>query len=244
MTARSMTLRKQLHTREIVVPAALGIGLGLAAYIPDMLDDAAAPYANPFFSSGFAWGFIALLAGYLTRRERASIAVGGATLTFAVITYYCLILFVNQRWYVDALNSEDGLASSAGLDSVARSIAFWVFGAVVGGAIMGWLGWASRETSARRSSAVLGVILGLLTGEGLFTVTYFGFFYLGPVDAFYLSKLIPAIVQIMLGVIAVVLTAIVGKQPTAWRLTAGVGAVSVVVNVMLWYAVFSVRMGL
>ncbi len=41
------------------LPVALGAGLGVAAYLPDLLDDSVAPYANPLFSSGFAWGLVA-----------------------------------------------------------------------------------------------------------------------------------------------------------------------------------------
>jgi len=237
-------LPSQLHAWGIVLPAALGAGLGLAAYIPDMLEESAAPYATPFFSSGFAWGFIALLAGYMTRRQKISITVGGATLAIAVITYYCLILFVSQRWYINPSDTEDGLASSAGLLSVGRSIGFWVVGAIIGGGIMGWLGCATRHAPAWQGSVLLGVTLGLLTGEGVFTLIYVRSIWLGPLDAFDLSKLVPSLAQIVFGLGAVAFMASLRKQPIARLAVSAAGTASVVANVLLWYAVLSIRINL
>ncbi|HEX5540852.1 MAG TPA: DUF6518 family protein [Micromonospora sp.] len=238
---KPMTLSPPPRVGEYVPSAALGVGLGLAAYIPDTLNDSGAPYVNPFFSSGFAWGFAALLAGYMARRQRVSVVAGGATLAIAVIAYYSLILFVNQRWYVDASNTEDGLPSSAGLLSVGRSIAFWALAGVSGGGMMGWLGWTIRQASAHRGSTALGAALGLLTGEAVFTLIHVKSIYLGPLDTFDLSKLIPSLIQITLAVIAVAIMVILRKRSINWRVAIVVGATSVALSALLWYAVLTVR---
>lgn len=241
MTAQSLTSPFQFHAREIVLPMALGIGLGSAAFIPDLLEESAAPYATPFFSSGFAWGFIALLAGYAARRQKSSIAAGATAFTIAVIIYYGLILVVSQRWYIDPSSTEDGLPTSRGLLSVGRSIGFWTFSAIIGGGVLGWLGWAARHAATRLGSAVIGITLGLLTGEGLFTLIYVKSIWLGPLDAFDLSRLVPSLVQILFSAMAIALMVSFRKQPVVWWVAILVGITSILVNILVWYAVLKIR---
>ncbi|MGI5180282.1 DUF6518 family protein [Dactylosporangium sp. CA-152071] len=225
------------------LPVALGAGLGVAAYLPDLLDDSVAPYATPLFSSGFAWGLVALVAGYTTRRPRSSIVAGAAALTTAVFVYYLLVV-AGQRWYVDASSSADGMATMAGLRSVGRSVVFWTAGALIGGGMLGWLGHVVRHAPASPGSAAIGVTFGLLSGEAIGIPLVYSSVWDAPLDPFSLAKLVPSLAQLVLGVATVAVLTRIRDRPTMWRLTVLAAAASVVVNVTLWYVLLTVRLSL
>ncbi|MET7396835.1 DUF6518 family protein [Dactylosporangium sp. NPDC005572] len=220
------------------LPVALGACLGVAAYLPDLLDDSVAPYANPLFSSGFAWGLVALVAGYARRRPRSSIVAGAAALTVAVFVYYLLIV-AGQRWYVDALSSADGMASMAGLRSVGRSVVFWTAGALIGGGTLGWLGHLVRHAPASPGSAAIGTTLGLLSGEAISIPLVYNAW-----NTFSPTRLVPSLTQLILTVATVAVLTRIRDRPTIWWLVVLAAAASVVVNVILWYVLLTVRMSL
>jgi len=170
--------------------------------------------------------------------------VAGVTLAIATVTYYSLVLFVSQRWHVDPSNLEPGAASSAGMLSVGRSFVFWTVGGLIGGGFMGWLGWAIRDAPIRLASGGLGVSFALLIGEGVFTLIHVRSIYQGPLDSFDLSKLIPSLIQIVLGTLSVGFAASLRRQPMSWRISGGIGAASIVASVLLWYALSAMRMEL
>ncbi|MFY1637421.1 hypothetical protein ACN27F_29825 [Solwaraspora sp. WMMB335] len=203
-----------------------------------------AAYMNPFFSSGFSWGSAGLLTGFLASRPKSSVLAAGGTLATAAITYYVLILLVGQRWLVRPSDIETDATSSAGLLSVGRSIVFWTVVGLIGGGLMGWLGWSIRHSPVRLGSAVLGLSFALLVGEGVFTLINVQSIYHGPLNSFDLSKLVPALTQIVLGVVSAGYAIRTRRLPVAWPVVGTVGLASLAASVFIWYAVSMARMSL
>lgn len=230
----NVALSLQGSSLKAIMCAAVGVGLGAVAVIPDVSGEHLAAYLNPFFSSGFAWGFAGLLTGSVASRAAASPKLAGLTLTIAVITYYGLIVVIGRRGWGDPVYAELDIGPSAGLSSVGRSLLFWAASAVVGGGFIGWLGWLARNSSVRLGSAAIGVSFALLCGEAVFTLVHVRSIYQGPLDAFDLGKLVPSLVQIVLAFLGIGVVLRLRRQPVSRRLVAGVGAGAVAASVLLW----------
>ncbi|GIH08205.1 hypothetical protein Rhe02_62720 [Rhizocola hellebori] len=223
---------------------ALGITLGAAAFLPDLMSDAAAPYATPLVSSGFAWGVVALYAGHTAKTPRSAAVTASAVLILATIVYYGLILFVSQRWMISAENSEDGLPSYAGLHGLVRTFALWMICGAAGGAVIGSLGHAMRVGQTRLGSVAAGLAAGLLAGQACFTLVFVRSIWSGPLDAFDLSKLVPSLAQILLTATVMALLLAPHWRAMSIRWFGLAAAASLTVSILIWYLITWARAAL
>ncbi len=221
------------------IVAVMGLALGCAAFIPDLMTEQAAPYATPLVSSGFAWGCIALITGFQFRRPETAALAGIGVLMLATITYYALIVLVSRRWDVDAELSTG--APYSGLWSVARSTGLWLAGSACGGAIMGILGYLIRKARPGLASAATGLAAGFLGGEAFFTLIRVRSVWIGPLTQFDLSKLVPSIAQLALTAMAI--TLLIRKRSERTQTPALLLALlaSLAVNILVWYLVETAR---
>lgn len=150
--------------------------LGSSAFVADFVDGPAGRVMVVLTSSGFAWGLAGFLVARATPYGRAGAAVGRATglLVTATVVYYALILVGTRRWMAGGVVTE-------GLLDVGLMTALWVAGSIVGGAVLGVLGWLVRRAGepgreqpglmARNGPVIaagaLGLACGLLAGQGL-----------------------------------------------------------------------------
>lgn len=225
------------------LPAIVGVILGVAAFIPDITPEPISHVLVPVVSSGFGWGAVALVTALFACSLKSAVTAGIGTLVLATVTYYCLILFVSQRWHQNATMTLNGHAASlAGLMSVLRSLAFWLCGSICGGSLMGWLAHQLRHGSIRRGTVGLGVIFGLLGGQGLYTFFNMTFIWVGPIDSFAWHQMRTASVQLLLATATLVVAIRLRNRPVNWAILAATAMVSVVVSATLWYVIQSVTL--
>lgn len=133
-----------------------GLSLGVLAVAADLLPDGSAvrAVATPVLSGGLSWGLGALAAGALARRAVRAALAGGLLLVVAVVAYYAAVLAF-------------GLRTEAGGRAVLLAASVWLGLALVGGPILGLLGWVARHGAPNPSAAAVGVLAGALMSQGL-----------------------------------------------------------------------------
>ncbi|MEO3776031.1 hypothetical protein ABGB16_04070 [Micromonospora sp. B11E3] len=239
-----MTELKALGGRSVwrgVLPSLLaGVALGVAAFTADLVPEAVGRFLVPAFSSGFAWGVVALAVSYCAPTFRSTLLAGVGTLVLATLVYYGLVASLTREW----LSGSGPALSPDGLHSVMRASAFWLAGALFGGLVLGCLAHVVRVGTVRDAGIALGVAFGLLAGEAGYVIFHVVFIWLGPVDSFILGRLGAAAVQLLLSA-AVVLAALRLRRPSVSMWVFLVAAtVSTAASIASWHLITSVRMTL
>ena len=163
----------------VSVALAIGVSLGALAVVVDEVDFRGARVILLFVSTGLSWGAAAILVGAFSRQRAMACVAATVVLGSAIAAYY-------------GLNQSLGLrdAPGAALLSEAR---LWGIAAVVGGPILGFLGWTYRFGERRASSIALGALCGLLLGQGLRLALRYG---ISPDPVFTAALLGPFVVLI------------------------------------------------
>lgn len=191
----------------------------------------------PAFSSGFAWGVVALAVSYHALTLRSALVAGVGTLVLATLTYYGLVGSLSRQWL-----SDSGPALPAeGLSSVTRASAFWLVGALFGGLGLGLLAHVVRMGTVRNASVALGIAFGLLTGEAIYAIFHVVFIWVGPVGSLVWARLGAAAVQLLL---AAVVAFLLHRPPVSLRIFLLSATVSTAASAASWRLVESVRMTL
>jgi hypothetical protein len=238
----SISATFRLAGRMALVPLALGIGIGVAAFVPDIVDSSAAELLLPVVSSGFAWGLAALLAAAFANSRSTAILSGVGVLWLATITYYSLIVFVSRRWYHGVDSFEGGrFGQWSGLVSVARSAGVWLLASVCAGVLLGILAYAVRHGTARSGTISMGISFGLLAGRGVYHLFHITVLWVGPFDSFARGKLYLALIEVLLVVVSLAVVFWVRRKTTSPSLLALILVPSVVASAAAWYAIEMVR---
>lgn len=172
--AESVIALNPPQERFAVVVGVAAIGLGLLAFVADLVEGVLGQVLVALTSSGFAWGLAAFLLGrWSVTRRRAMI--GAATLlAAATVTYYLLVTLVSRRWSGGTVfDAETGMARSSdayGLRSIAITAALWLAGSVIAGPLLAVLGQTVRSADHARAALAAGVGYGLLSGEGWYSL--------------------------------------------------------------------------
>lgn len=140
-------------TLAVPIAAMLGASLGALAVFVDEINFVGARLLLVFVSTGLSWGAAAILMGAVSRERFVACVAGTLVLVSAVAAYY-------------------GLHGSLGLrdapaDALWEAGRSWGMAALVGGPFLGFFGWGYRFGGRRESSIALGVLCGLLLGQGL-----------------------------------------------------------------------------
>ncbi|MFC8923821.1 DUF6518 family protein [Cellulosimicrobium sp. NPDC057127] len=135
--------RVPLGRAAAVLAAALALGV-LTEWLQGVLVDPWAMWAN----SVAAWVAVAFAAGALVRRPVAAVALGVGAETMLMAGYY-------------------GARTLHDVPSDARILAFWLGGALVGGAVFGLAGAWWRSDVAWRQVTGVALLGGVLVSEGL-----------------------------------------------------------------------------
>jgi hypothetical protein len=229
--------------RQVLSPVFAGVALGTAAFSADVVPEAVGRFLVPAFSSGFAWGVVALAVSFFAATLTSALVAGVGTLVLAALIYYGLVVLLSQRWYYGSSGSgPEGVASLDGLSSVMHASAFWLVGSLFGGLVLGCLAQFVRVGSTRSASIALGVAFGLLIGEAAYAVFHAVFIWVGPVDSFVWARIESAAVQLLLAT-AVLVTVRLRCRLVSLRLLLllPTAAVSTVANVAIWQFIESVR---
>lgn len=80
------------------VVGAVALGIGLFAFVADLVDGVAGQVLVALTSSGFAWGLAAFLVGRASGTRRRAAIGGGVLLVVATLLYYLLVVLVSRRW--------------------------------------------------------------------------------------------------------------------------------------------------
>lgn len=123
---------------------------GLAVFV----DEATLPNVVVVLSSsGLSWGAGALLMGALSPTMRWSSIAGATTLVVAVVAYY-------------SINHLFGIRAATG-DALSRAGLIWTAVGVVGGSVLGGLGWYLRFGDDGKRGMTAGALSGILMGQGV-----------------------------------------------------------------------------
>ncbi|MEV6343822.1 hypothetical protein [Actinoplanes sp. NPDC051851] len=233
----SATVRRGPAVASLVIVA--GCAVGAAAFGVDYASGLSAKILTAATSSGFAWGLMALLAGYANARRAVIAASAGAgSLLAATGTYYTLILFVSQRWRVGTTESGSSGAMD-GLMSVARTASFWVVGSLLAGVVFGLLGRLIRHASPRRSAVLIGGLFALLSAQGWNNLAFHRIWL--TMDEFGVGVLVYAVSIVVFSALA---AALLITLTNGWRhlvLTAAVAIAGSAVCMLLWQVAERIR---
>lgn len=150
-----------------------GTSLGYLAYLSDLITGIPGAVLIALTSSGFAWGIATFAAGYWSSNLRAASFGGIMILSLATLVYYACVVVLSQRWRGGVL--DDGTPADAiGLQSVLRASVFWLLGSLVAGPLFGMLGWVIARGRDKWRPMALGLLFGLLSGQGLDTLVFVG----------------------------------------------------------------------
>ncbi|MEU7928520.1 DUF6518 family protein [Micromonospora sp. NPDC049801] len=232
------TVGRRSVRREVLPPVFAGVALGVAAFAADLVPEAVGRVLVPAFSSGFAWGVVALVVSYYAPTFRSALVAGVGTLALSTLTYYGLVASLSRQWLSDSAPPPDGLGS------IMRASAFWLVGSLVGGLVLGYLAHVFRTGTTRNAGIALGVALGLLAGEAAYTVLFIAFVWVGPMDFFVWTRLGAAAVQILLAAAAALVALRLRRPPVSPRVFMMAAAVSTVASIASWHLIESVRMTL
>lgn len=139
----------------VALIAALLVGalLGALAVLIDEVPVERARLFLAFVSTGLSWGAAAIMLGAASRERVVAGVAGLVVLGAAVGTYYLL-------------NHQMGLRDTTG-QALLRAGQLWGLAALIGGPVLGSLGWSMRFGNRQEGSIALGVLCGLLLGQGL-----------------------------------------------------------------------------
>ncbi|WP_320066551.1 DUF6518 family protein [Micromonospora sp. RTGN7] len=226
--------------REVLPPVFAGVALGMAAFTADLVPEAVGRFLVPAFSSGFAWGVVALAVSYYAPTLRSAFVAGVGTLALATLTYYGLVASLSRQW----LSDSGPALPPDGLYSVTRASVFWLAGALFGGLILGCLAHVVRVGAVRDASIALGVAFGLLAGEAAYAIFYVVIIWVGPVDSFVWARLGAAAVQLLLAAVVACFALRLRRLPLSLWLFLMTATVSTAASAASWHLVESVRMTL
>ncbi|MCX4469926.1 hypothetical protein OOK41_06345 [Micromonospora sp. NBC_01655] len=225
---------------EVLPPVLAGVALGMAAFAVDLVPEAVGRFLVPAFSSGFAWGVVALAVSCYAPTLRSALVAGVGTLALATLTYYGLVASLSRQW----LSGSGPTPSPDGLSSVTRASAFWLAGALSGGLVLGCLAHVVRVGTARNASIALGVAFGLLTSEAAYAIFHVIFIWVGPVDSFVWARLGAAAVQLLLAAAVAFFALRLRRPPVSLWVFLVTATVSTAVSAASWHLIESVRMTL
>ncbi|WP_327029612.1 DUF6518 family protein [Micromonospora sp. NBC_01740] len=234
----SKTLGRRRAWREVLPPVFAGVALGMGAFAADLVPEAVGRVLVPAFSSGFAWGVVALAVTYYAPTLRSALVAGVGTLAVATLTYYGLVASLSRQWLSGSTPPPDGLGS------IMRASAFWLVGSSFGGLVLGYLAHVLRTGTTRNAGIALGVALGLLAGEAAYTVLFIAFVWVGPMDSFVWTRLGTAAVQLLLTAAAALVALRLRRPPISLRVFLMAAAVATVASIASWHLIESVRMTL
>ncbi|MET8462867.1 DUF6518 family protein [Micromonospora zamorensis] len=226
----------------VVCSVLAGVVTGVAAFAADFAPDPAGRILLAIASSGFSWGLVAFIVGYFAPARRVAATASVGALALAVITYYVLILLLSDRW-----RQPLGSSSVSKLDEfspVMRAAAFWMLGALLGGLILGCLAQLARAGCPRNSGIAFGVAFGLLAGEAIYTIFYFAFVWVGPLDSFVWARLQPAVLQLLLAAAATSVALWFRRGTLFFPAAIAAGAISTTASVAIWHLVQTARVTL
>jgi len=150
--------------RWAVTVGAAGLLLGIAARSLDLLPPPWMWELAGLVSSVGSWGLFAVVVGFIAAsRKRA--AIGAATgLAIASLVYYALS-FAGGRWQTQFSEAfSEAPDPQAGLNVLLRSLALWLAASLVGGPVLGLVGWVIRHAPPPASALVAAVGAVLLSG--------------------------------------------------------------------------------
>jgi hypothetical protein len=187
---------------------AVGVGAVLAG-LAVVVDEVALPASAlliAIFSTGLSWGVAAAGMGAVAAGRAAAATSGLLVLVTAVGGYY----LIN---FLFALRDTSGSA-------LLRAGLLWGIAALMGGPILGLLGWHTRFGDDRQRSVAYGVLAGLLLGQGLRWALRYG---LSPHPVFTTALVVPLLIffagvrgrAVGSGVLALVIVAVASAQ--VWR---------------------------
>ncbi|MEU4476183.1 DUF6518 family protein [Micromonospora sp. NPDC023888] len=234
-----MTEPKALGRRpvrhEVLPPVLVGVALGMAAFTADLVPEAVGRFLVPTFSSGVAWGVVALAVSYYAATLRSALVGGVCTLAVATLTYYGLIASLSRQWLSGSAPPPDGLGS------IMRASAFWLVGSMLGGLVLGHLAHVFRASTTSNAAIALGVAFGLLAGEAAYVILYVAFVWVGPMDLFVWTRLGTAAAQLLLAVAAALVALRLRRPPVSLWAFLMAAALSTVASIAGWHLVESVR---
>ncbi len=232
-----------------VVVSAVAVGLGLLAFVADLVEGVGGQVLVALTSSGFAWGLAAFLVGrWALGRWRAVIA-GVVLLVAATLIYFLLVTLVSRRWSGGSMVDPDtGMMTSAdahGLRSIAITALLWLVGSVIAGPLLAMLGQTVRSAGPAWAALAAGVGCGLLSGEGWFSLwrtplwrldfsdPYTGEFAVGVATA--------EMVRIVLPLGALIWLAVVHRLGRAWPTLVAATANSAMAGTRIWAGIEHAR---
>ncbi|MFI7649743.1 DUF6518 family protein [Micromonospora sp. NPDC049460] len=223
--------------RRELSPLLAGVALGMAAFAADLVPEAVGRFLVPAFSSGFAWGVVALAVSYYAPTLRSALVAGVGTLALATLTYYGLVASLSRQW----LSGSGSALPPDGLYSIARASAFWLAGALFGGLVLGCLAHVVRVGAARNASIALGVAFGLLTGEAAYAIFHVVFVWVGPMDSFVWARLGAAAVQLLLAAAAALVALRLRRRSVSLRVFLMTAMALTAASTASWHLIESVR---
>ena len=143
-----------------------GAALGLAARSLDLLP--ALPWElTGLVSSVGAWGFVAVLTGFLAGSRRRG-ALGGAVVLLVASLLYYAISFASGNWQTQYYDSTTNVVfPEQGLAALVRNCLLWCAASVVGGPVLGLIGAIIRRGPGRAAALAAGAVGGLLATGAL-----------------------------------------------------------------------------
>jgi hypothetical protein len=223
--------------------AVAAVGLGLLAFVADLVEGIGGDVLVALTSSGFAWGLAAFLVGRAAASQRMAAMGGGALLVSATLLYYLLVVLVSRRWSGGVL--DDGRSADLhGLRSVAIMTGVWLVGSIVAGPLLALLGHAVRTGPAARSALAAGVACGLLSGEGWYTVwraPLWRLDYHDPYSAeFAWGLALSEVARLVLPLAVLLWLTVVHRLGQAWATLVAATITAAATSALLWYAVHRV----
>ena len=154
------------RARFVALLLAGGAALGLAARSLDLLPGMPGELAGLVSSVG-AWGFVAVLTGFLAGSPLRGAIGGGVVLLVASLLYYA-ISFASGAWQTQFYDATTNTPfPDQGLTVLVRSCLLWCAASVVGGPALGVSGALIRGGRARVAAVAAGVAGGMLATPAL-----------------------------------------------------------------------------
>jgi hypothetical protein len=235
----------QKQDRFGVALGSAAVGLGLFAFVADLVQGVPGAVLTSLTSSGFAWGLTAFLVG-LTASTRRRAAIGGAALlVVATLLYYVLVLTVSRRWsgaYV--LDPATGTLTPndlPGLRSLAITTVLWLVGFVIAGPMLSLLGQTVRSGNATRAALAAGLGFGLLSGEGWYSVWRVRLWRLAYDGDFARGVAAAEVVKVLLPLAALVWLAIAHRLGRVWPVLLATSIVSAAGGALIWSGIEHLR---
>ncbi|MEV4513608.1 DUF6518 family protein [Dactylosporangium sp. NPDC049525] len=204
-------------------PLAAGVALGGASFAADLAGGGLRTVLQLAASTGFAWGYAALVAAFPARSRGAAVAAAVTVLSAATVCYYALNLS-GDRW------------RGQGLGPVLVALAYWLLMSVAGGVVLGVLAHAVRSDRPPLAAAAAGLVCGLLAGAGIQIVAA-----RLAVGDYRGMALVEGFVQAAAGVAVTIWMFSRRRGPRSWPRFAAVAVAACTAGAMAWDAVESVH---